>query len=521
MKLNTILKTTLCACCMLLTCLYLQAQSGTTGSKKGKTTKGVPEAWKEAIAFPKREKVLNATTEFMEATGCRVVVESRLQSTAKKSIGQKFVEDLFEFMQNPSPNDLSNTIRVEVLWSEQAAPQAYVPNMQAHTHMAKQGLFRQEALTAFADKLSSYKVFAPSIKDSQADSCLAAELEQLQKGLNTQGLMVQLYNGDKLCAKEGIMPITDAPTMPKITVKPCKENFPADAKIEVRLEIMYQRGGTKDINLRDDFSAYPTKGWKSLSVNEVWMVDFGDDICGGTAYLLSKYNDKIDTIKFYIRGKNPAKNDAKNYMTLKGYKSLYWFIDGIAWAETKWNQFDGSPPKKGHKIVNLQGDSNAEGEPTYGPPKGFGLMQLDNWGNPKQYATSQHLWSWKENVDGSVAVIEEKKVEVEKAKNRHKTTINKWNDQYPNNKVSDSLKIIAGEGKDTWVLVMEEGNEAFAVTPTSGQHNIYDALWIKYYNGGNPYYQVNQDGESSRPRREINRIYGEKKYYVKEVCSSN
>jgi hypothetical protein len=65
--------------------------------------------------------------------------------------------------------------------------------------------------------------------------------------------------------------------------------------------------------------------------------------------------------------------------------------------------------------AKLKDDTNAKGEPLYGPPRGFGLKQLDNWGNsnnPKQ-ATAQHLWNWKANIDGGVEVILEKKAKVD------------------------------------------------------------------------------------------------------------
>jgi hypothetical protein len=136
---------------------------------------------------------------------------------------------------------------------------------------------------------------------------------------------------------------------------------------------------------------------------------------------------------------------------------------------------------------------------------------------------------WKANVDGGVEVIKAKKKEVEDIKVTHKRTIDKWNEKYPNDKVSDSLKIIAGKGEGTWVLTMEEGNEVFAVTPSDRQRNIYDARWIKLYHGGNPYYQVNQEDKNTKPRREVHRVYKytdkngklKEEYYVEKVCSKN
>lgn len=46
---------------------------------------------------------------------------------------------------------------------------------------------------------------------------------------------------------------------------------------------------------------------------------------------------------------------------------------------------------------------NEIGWPVYGPPNGYGLMQLDN----SPAATERQLWNWKANVDGGKAKLEE------------------------------------------------------------------------------------------------------------------
>jgi hypothetical protein len=238
---------------------------------------------------------------------------------------------------------------------------------------------------------------------------------------------------------------------------------------------------------------------------------------GGTAYLICKDGNKKDTIRFYIRGTNPTAAQIKSYMTEKAYISQYWFIVKMTRQESSLQQFGSGTSYRQTKLTKTD---NASGEPLYGKPHGFGLKQLDNWGNPKRYATAQQLWSWKANIDGGVEVLEEKKIEVDNAKTIHASTIKKWNDKNPDNPVSDSLTIIAGENKDSTVLVITEGKETFAVNPTGSQRNIYDARWIKLFNGGSPYYQVNRQNSKSKPRREINRIDNnkDKKNYVHAVC---
>jgi hypothetical protein len=154
-----------------------------------------------------------------------------------------------------------------------------------------------------------------------------------------------------------------------------------------------------------------------------------------------------------------------------------------------------------------------------GLPRGFGLKQLDNWGssaNP-QYATSQHLWNWKENIEGGVEVIREKKAAVDKAKANNDELIKKWNEDNPSDPVSDSLYIIEGETVVAKALTVTEGNITFAVTPTGAQKDIYDARWIRSFNGG-VYYKVTGGGKI-KPRRVVNRTNSAGKNYVKDVCS--
>ena len=69
------------------------------------------------------------------------------------------------------------------------------------------------------------------------------------------------------------------------------------------------------------------------------------------------------------------------------------------------------------------------------------------------------------------------------------------------------------------LLTITEGNEVFAVSPSGNQRDIYDARWIKLFNGGSPYYQVNRIDANSRPRREINRTNNANKNYVQDVCN--
>jgi hypothetical protein len=268
--------------------------------------------------------------------------------------------------------------------------------------------------------------------------------------------------------------------------------------------------------VRDDKDIYPSSGWKKLKKGEVWDIDFGQDIRGGTAHLQCRYNEddtNAETFIFYIRGDNPDPKDVKNYLTQKGYYPKYWFIIRVTKHESSIRQFYNSGS---YETVKLKDNDQGKGEPLYGPPRGFGLKQLDNWGNPSHYAYAQQLWDWKANIEGGIEVLREKEQWVSNKKNDHKRIIDAWNKINPDNPVSDSLKIVSGPGIGTWVLTINEGGETFAVDPTTSQRNIYDALFIRYFNGGT-YYDVVQNG-TARPYRTISRYNKLNSNYVELVC---
>jgi hypothetical protein len=336
---------------------------------------------------------------------------------------------------------------------------------------------------------------------------------------NSGDFEIQLYNGTRRSGKDSIMLITAEPAMPDVRVALTGGND-SEKKVELRLEIIYQRdgeaiNGNAIVNLRNDKSVYPSSNsWHSLKMNEVWDIDFGNDIRGGTVHLICRDNNKMDTIVFYIRGVNPTEAQIKSYITQQGY-SQYWFIVKMTRQESSLRQLG---TETSYRKAKLIGTANASGEPLYGKPRGFGLKQLDNWGNGQQ-ATAQHLWNWKANIDGGVEVIREKEQWINTARNEHTAIINRWNDRNSDNPVSDSLTIIAGENKNSTILTITEGQETFAVNPSGNQRNIYDALWIKLFNGSSPYYQVNRIDANSKPRREINRSNNANKNYVHDVCS--
>ncbi|WP_304130466.1 hypothetical protein [Ignavibacterium album] len=91
-----------------------------------------------------------------------------------------------------------------------------------------------------------------------------------------------------------------------------------------------------------------------------------------------------------ILGKNPTIEDIDNYANSNKIKAIRIY-------ESKSFHFtaQGLSP-------NLWWPYNEIGWPVYGPPNGYGLMQLDN----SPAATERQLWNWKANVDGGKAKLE-------------------------------------------------------------------------------------------------------------------
>lgn len=104
---------------------------------------------------------------------------------------------------------------------------------------------------------------------------------------------------------------------------------------------------------------------------EPWYIDFEDIIMGGDMKL-SGYDANgtyQGSLYYKFLGQNPDKETIKDELGDLKYQI-------IAYRESlpKWHQFD------------------ANGYPTFGPPSGYGLMQLD------PVPSYNELWDWKANV---------------------------------------------------------------------------------------------------------------------------
>ncbi|MDR0687755.1 MAG: T9SS type A sorting domain-containing protein [Prevotellaceae bacterium] len=124
-----------------------------------------------------------------------------------------------------------------------------------------------------------------------------------------------------------------------------------------------ENDGSAIVDLRKDAAAYPSlTGWSTVLVGEEWDVDFGEDMRGGTAYLICRDSNKMDTVRFYIRGKNPTAAQIKNYMTQTGYYPQYWFIIKMTRQESSMRQFGAGSSYKKTKRTSAA-NANASGRP--------------------------------------------------------------------------------------------------------------------------------------------------------------
>lgn len=118
-----------------------------------------------------------------------------------------------------------------------------------------------------------------------------------------------------------------------------------------------------------------------------WKHDFGATVQGGTIVARGElpYIDSSSGTtgvlpihdEWRIRGKNPTKQAVKDRLG-----SLE--LQVIAYKESRFRQFD------------------ADGLPIFGPPSGFGVMQLDPPPSPEV------IWNWKANVDAGIKVYKTK-----------------------------------------------------------------------------------------------------------------
>src|SRR5690606_38167996 len=222
-------------------------------------------------------------------------------------------------------------------------------------------------------------------------------------------------DGDEISESSYVL-ISAVPEMPSLSVEAVSKNTES-VKVKFRLKIEYRR----DIRQDEDF--FPEEGWYETTLNEEWNIDFGNKIRGGRATLYAQVGDGKDTVTFHIRGTNPTEQSIKDYISEQNDDNI-WFLTRLIRQESTYRQF--------HNGTNYGSNwGDRQGCPLWGPPHGWGLMQLDVL-NGGQRPTAQELWNWKANVDRGYNFLNgEKRNMVNGNMNSNFRLINDWLQNFP------------------------------------------------------------------------------------------
>jgi hypothetical protein len=284
----------------------------------------------------------------------------------------------------------------------------------------------------------------------------------------------------------------------------------------------------------------------------------------------------------------------RNYLNAQGYLNRFWFLIRKIRQETgSYDVFNGLTPthnnyefrhfnrRENNVPYNLRKNSTI-GLPAFGPPRGFGLGQIDNFGtataaevpNPppvgdtisviiageattvdyvrKKVASDQEVWHWKRNIDTSIRVLE---IKIQELRNSRDNTnlslrdlynqINNWNNAKPTNRVVSpgnqveppANEIANSQGERITFSFIETDIEGLANyngifngarSANQNEKSFLDACLLKTYNGYGTGTQRNYlystIGGERKPRLHLLRtavVGGRDYYYVREVCRRN
>jgi hypothetical protein len=186
---------------------------------------------------------------------------------------------------------------------------------------------------------------------------------------------IELSIGSSIIGEGGTANIDSSPQMPQLVARVKPDGL--SGNVSWSMAVSYSRH-------RNDSNNYPASGSpKTLPTTTPWNIygEFGTAFCGGNATISANYNGLSLSRTFKIRGLNPVADTAKSYVGTSP-----WYACPIAKTESQYRQF------------NVTG--SYQGEPNWGSPNGWGIMQLDT-----PPATVQQLWNWQANVAGGKALI--------------------------------------------------------------------------------------------------------------------
>lgn len=231
--------------------------------------------------------------------------------------------------------------------------------------------------------------------------------------------------------------------------------------------------------------AYQTPA-TTLPATQPWNIPFNNGVLGGDATITYTYNGTTNPFTFCINGTNASTQAVK---TLLGNSP--WYLIQLAEGESSLQQFAVS------------------GNPTFGTPAGFGIMQIDTSSQGKA-PLQANLFSWTSNVaNGKIAV------------NNNRSQGQAW----WNSQVMQYEAWLASNATSPEPLDMDEGQCTFSYNSPSGggAYPFSDAIGIQNYNGnynkttGSKAYFISWNNVGAY---KMNPIWSTNDTgYVKHVCS--
>lgn len=371
---------------------------------------------------------------------------------------------------------------------------------------------------------------------------------------------VQLNSRDE--DTERFVPITSEPAMPIITIANNQ-----DEQIRGRLKIEYTKSYDGQV-VRKWLNYYPEEEnnevqTQTINAHNTWNIDFGSHIRGGIATFEyvngdTEWSDEnIQTFVFYLRGQNPNRDNVITYIEDEGYDDQYWFLTRLIRHESTTGNSDEF--RQFNSGTNYAVNS-VRGLPNFGPPRGYGLGQIDNFGrlvdgysqltnqqreqlglsdiergetivddegrtiNWQGYivASDNQVWNWKENIDTVITFLDIKKQTIINKYNGWVNTTNNWNSIHPNDLVEQHDDQIEGDITFSSIESYIDGipaivNEYFNESEDSETTKSFiDACLIRYYNGG--YYHRLRRNNNQKPYWQIDRDSEQSGFYVEHIC---
>jgi hypothetical protein len=142
-----------------------------------------------------------------------------------------------------------------------------------------------------------------------------------------------------------------------------------------------------------------------------------------------------------------------------------WFLLRLVNHESGYRQFN--PPTMAPQFSYL---------PNFGPPHGYGIMQVDHNGNPPP--TLAERWDWKNNVQVGEAMLNANGQAAYNIWAQRVAAWQTWNSQNSNAQVP----VPGPSNEGACVFDMAQNG-----TVPAGKLPYSDAIWIKRYNGASPH----------------------------------